>query len=93
MHLTRERRLAPFIGIDGNDIVNRLRMHFAQIWETLKQAGSPFYRITFTAECDGTVLVKSFQVLHSSNVVIGGAHPNHFIPIFSASSAVERASC
>jgi hypothetical protein len=33
--------------------------------------------------------VKSFQVLHLSNVVVGGAHPNHFIPIPPGSSAIE----
>jgi hypothetical protein len=88
-HLTRERRLAPFIGIGGNEIVNRLRMHFAQICEKWKQAGSPFHRVAFTAGFDGTVLMKSFQVLHLSNVVVGGVYPNHFIPIPPGSSAVE----
>ncbi len=87
--LTRERRPAPFIDIDGNEIVNRLRMHLAQIREKRKQAGSPIHHIAFTAGLDGTVLVKSFQVLHSSNVVVGGAYPNHFIPIPPGSSAVE----
>jgi hypothetical protein len=33
--------------------------------------------------------VKSFQVLHLSNVVVGGAHLNHFSPIPPGSSAVE----
>ncbi len=33
--------------------------------------------------------MKSFQVLHSSNVIVGGAYPNHSIPIPPGSSAVE----
>ncbi len=64
-------------------------MHFARIWEKQKQAGSPIHCIAFIAGFDGTVLVKSFQVLHSSNVVVEGAQPNHFIPIPPGSSAVE----
>jgi hypothetical protein len=92
-HLPRERRPAPFIGIDGHEIVNRLRMYFAQIHKKRKQAGSPIHYIAFTAGFDGTVLVKSFQVLHLSNVVVGGAYPNHFIPIPPGSSAVEIGSC
>ncbi len=88
-HLTRERRPAPFIGIDGNEIVNRLRMHFARIRGKRKEDGSPIHCITFTAGFDGTVLVKSFQVLHLSNVAVGGACPNHSILILPGSSAVE----
>ncbi len=73
MCLTRERRPAPFIGIDRNEIVNSLRMHFAQIWEKRKQTGSPIHCIGFISGFDGTMLLKSFQVLHSSNVVDGDA--------------------
>jgi hypothetical protein len=40
--LTRERRPAPFIGIDGSEIVNRLRMHFAQVQEKRKKLVLPF---------------------------------------------------
>lgn len=90
--VTRERRPAPFIGIDQAEIVNRLKMHFGRIRERrATTAPSLGNRIAFTAGFDGTVLVKSFQILHSSNVVVGGAYPNHYIPIPTGISGEELA--
>ena len=78
--LTAERCPAPFIGITPAQIVTRLREHFERI------------HIVFSACFDRTVLVKSYQILHSSNVVVGGAYPNHYIPIPSGISADEMAT-
>ena len=79
--LTQARRPAPFIGISQSEIVIRLRQHFDRIRLKRKQAGSSRTRVAFSVGFDGTVLVKSYQILHSSNVIVGGAYPNHYIPI------------
>ena len=91
--LTRERRPPPFIGIDQAEMVNRLKNHFARIREKrTKSSPSLSSRIAFTAGFDGTVLVKSFQILHSSNVIVGGAYPNHYISLPSGISGEELAA-
>jgi hypothetical protein len=43
--------------------------------------GDPSSRVAFTVGFDGTVLVKHYQICHAGDVVVGGAHPNHWMPV------------
>lgn len=81
--LTSKLRSDPFINIDQDELVNRIKQHIARIRSLRAAAGVSDSRIAFTVGFDGTVLAKSFQVLHTKdgNVVVGGAYPNHFVPL------------
>ena len=45
--------------------------------------------IAFSNGIDATCLVKSFQVCFSQGAIVGGAYPNHFIPISNMDNAEE----
>ena len=74
--ITAKARSSPFIDLSQDDVMSRLTEQFRKIRAARRDSTS---RVSFTAGIDGTVLVKSYQILHSHGVVVGGAFPNHYL--------------
>ena len=74
--LTAKARSSPFIDLSQDDVMSRLTEQFRKIRAARRDSTS---RVSFTAGIAGTVLVKSYQILHSHGVVVGGAFPNHYL--------------
>jgi hypothetical protein len=85
--ITSKKRSAPFIDLDENEMVYRVKEHIQKIRSLCVEAGLP-KQVAFTAGFDGTVLAKSFQIHYSSdgNAVVGGVYPNHFLPLPESNS-------
>ena len=58
--------------------MTRLGKQILIIHNIINEEGS---HVLFTSGIDGTVVVKSYQVSFSNGVVVGVAHPNHYLSI------------
>ena len=76
--LNQKQRTETFTNIDQHEIVTRLGKKIASIRHIINEDGSC---VAFTADIDGTVIVKLYQVPFSHGVVVGGAYPNHYLSI------------
>ncbi len=83
--LTSKKRSAPFIDLNEDEMVVRIKEQINKIRYHRIQAGLS-ERVTFTAGFDATVLSKSIQVHYTNdgNAVVGCAYPNHYICLPSA---------
>lgn len=89
--LTAVRRSEPFINVSKVDMVHRIRGYIDKI-RSISSGNSRSGRVAMTVGIDATVLVKAFQVCHSSQAIVGGAYPNHFLPIPERAAAVDVVS-
>ena len=76
--IAAKRRLAPFIGLSRDKIIDLLLAHISRICTVRKDQKS---RVDFTAGIDETALVKAYQVSTGDHEIFGGASPNDFIPV------------
>ena len=85
--LTSKRRSAPFIDLDEDEMVIRIKEQISKVRHHRVKAGLP-ERVAFTAGFDATVLSKSAQIYYSNkgNKVVGCVYPNHFMSIPSTDS-------
>jgi hypothetical protein len=80
--ITSKKHSAPFINLDKDEMVFRVKEHIQKIRSQRVEAGLS-EQVAFTAGFDATVLAKSFQIHYSSNgnAVVGGVYPNHFLQL------------
>ena len=76
--IAAKRRLAPFIRLSRDEIIDLLLSRISRICTGRKD---PKLRVAFTAGIETTALVKAYQVNTSDHAIVGGASPNDFIPV------------
>ena len=80
------RRCRPFINQTMEEMVHGVGRIVAKFRHAF---GDSMKLLTLTVGVDATCLVQAFQVSASEGVIVGGASPNHTIPIPDNSSKEE----
>ena len=75
--IAAKRRLAPFIRLSRDEIIDLLLARISWICTGRKD---PKSRVAFKSGINATALVKEYQVSTSNHAIVGGASPNDFIP-------------